>query len=227
MATVPGEMPLFDFGPEQAYNVELLTDTVIWPLIDHYARADWRAQSQPNDTLSVPSHGQHQGKMLDILISAECGTEAVSDEAFRKIHTARLQIEETALEPVKGILLHSVQGALQEFYEAAPDDHDEDEHYHDLVEWLQGDEDDLLVKKGAIYTFDSDNHWNVELFRAVQDACQQVNVPASRAERDVVSQGKLYLPELETIQLGLLALKAPESMLQAIENVKDRPIAYH
>lgn len=216
MATEPGEMPTFDFGPERAYNAELIAEQVVWPLVNKHCDGDWRQESEDKDVLTFSKRKMHQGRMLYVELAADCEKLYIDDDQPEVIRTAMLYLEEVAIEPGRTILLEAARIAFSEgTHESAGFD-----------EWLwpDGDESHFVVKKCAAYLFDTDGDWDAKPYRRVEGPNRQLSVPLSKAEESLVAEDKLALHDVEAIEAGCFVLNAPKAIIKAIQNVKDRPV---
>ena len=212
---------VFDFGPERMYNPSLLAETVIWPLVDTLWRGNWREESQDGYAFQFPKQGSYKGRTLEVQLEADCDDyQAVDDLPEKIVRSATLYIEEASTDVNRKIILEAARVAAQESSEYFDDDDDEDEP----CAWPEGGDDDLVVMKGALYSFDTEGDWFVELYRAVQGPEQRLNVPLCEAEKDASLEGRLRLFDIENIEAGCYILNSPRAVMKAIEKIKGRPI---
>jgi hypothetical protein len=220
MASFPAESADFNFGPERIYSPQLVAEKVMWPLVAGVWGGDWLKDSEDGFELVFPKKGVHSGRLLSVQIDADY--DEFNDIYGEKsgIHSATLSVEETASGDRSKFLLRAAKTAMENYIE----DEDHDDEDNGLFLWPEGDEDDFVIIEGVMYSFDTDGDWYTELYRGIKGPEQRLNLPTASAAEDISGQRKLYSHDLETIETGCLVLKASNTIMKAIEEIKAAPI---
>lgn len=216
---------------DEYFPHEAVADQVVWPLVDHFWRGDWREESAIQDEFTFPKHGEYQGKKLDVVLMGESNL-MVTDTENIETRVARICIEE-AVDPMMRQFVLDAAKRIRDHELAYMDTDEADDS------WPFGDEDNFIVRTGQSYSFEATGELMTSLYRSVSGPFNTVSYPYDETspevedepstEDDEVATAESEVIRLRQADMELLLgackiLKAPRSIRLDLEFLMDNPI---
>lgn len=223
MASMPGEMPDFDFQlePSQYYDHIELADKVLWPMVDAFWRRDWRRYSAISDDISLRRAGVFAGRSLDILLEANndlLEDDEESDGSTPVISTVSIGIEEEVTDERRDIILLKAEPTLD-------------------AEVPEG----AKVKVSTSYSIDTDGDLAIEGCQAIDDivgtniwfresrdeideAFGRTGNDSEEASDDDDISIKIHEYDLERLTWGIYVLSPTRAIEKALKKIRANPI---
>lgn len=141
---------------EQLSETHIETDevlsSVVWPLVDHCWRDDWRANSYPDNRLVIEKMGKVGPKLFRATLVADTGVELTGFDDERTVHEVGIHVDELLSEGSEAKLV------LASLAEKNP-------RIHEVVE----DTAKFNFLRGTSYFFDEDGDLFLDHYSAILD----------------------------------------------------------
>ena len=231
MSIKSGGIPdIENMPPELRYNGVMVSDEIIWPLVNELVGYDYRAEAQPGDEIELLRRGRYQGRLLKAIASTDCVNIPINGVPDY-MYVANLAVEEQVEDEVKGMMLSLARTALSEINTENEDD-DEfdifDEDVEDELVWPDDDDHTLTVMRGVKYSFHGDGTWDAFAYRSILGSTQRLKeLPLCEAESQAARIDHLHARDIDAIEAGCVVFKATKLIIRAFGEVRQRPIETH
>lgn len=209
----------YDLGLERVgqlphYDPEAILERAVWPTVNHLWRCDWREDARLGQNLAFPATGAFNNTLFDISLEVSCyGMRREDLDCSLLGHALTLAIKEDAPEEMRELIFHHASEVSPELTEALED-------YGGLV-----------VKKGVIYSFDTEEEAEITAFQSIDDTEGDELWVSDRLDEHVIEDMddeeeaadvlfRFHLHDIENIAMALSILGASERCLRELDIIK-------
>lgn len=231
MSAVPGESPSFDFSliPQEYFDRDRIAEEVVWPLVNHYWRGEWRLYSALEDSLNISRKGSHNGGEYLVSLTAHNSLmdEDDPEEGIPVLGEATFELESIVHDERRDMILSKAE---------------EDPDVAEL------DEDDTVVSTCTVYNFDTDGDMQVTTEHIVkafhgemlwyEEQGEISDVIETEEDSDDDELGtedelrllewpdiKLQQPDMDQLESGLYVLRAPDVIMATFKAIRQNPLS--